>query len=239
MLSTLFYCHRQRHLFRAVRQLVWFGTAINDPKPFSKFLPWRLQRAPVQSDRVHANPPTGWRINKRQTEIGIKRSFDGQRRREVDPCIERFARFDFQGTAAQIELVIVRNVAHAVFGSAPSALDSWTDQRCQELDRGEVESVIEAIRCLSPRRKEQKEICEKEIAYFERNKDRMHYDEFRKRGLFIGSGVVEAGCRTVVGQRLKQSGMFWTVNGANSVIALRCSLLSNRWEDFWEYRACA
>ena len=49
----------------------------------------------------------------------------------------------------------------------------------------------------------------------------------------------EAGCRTVVGQRLKQSGMHWTVKGANDIIALRCSLLSNRWEDFWEYRAAA
>ena len=106
--------------------------------------------------------------------------------------------------------------------------DSWTDQRCKELDRGEVESVTEAIRRLSPRSKEHKEICEQEIAYFERNKDRMRYDAFRKRGLFVGSGVVEAGCRTVVGQRLKQSGMLWTVNGANSIIALRCSLLSNR-----------
>ena len=55
----------------------------------------------------------------------------------------------------------------------------------------------------------------------------------------IGSGVMEAGCRTVVGQRLKQSGMHWTVNGANNIIALRCSLLSNRWEDFWEYRSAA
>ena len=49
----------------------------------------------------------------------------------------------------------------------------------------------------------------------------------------------EAGCRTVIGQRLKQSGMHWTVRGANNIIALRCCILSNRWEDFWEYRACA
>lgn len=58
--------------------------------------------------------------------------------------------------------------------------------------------------------KEQKEICEKEIGYFEKNKEWMRYDRFRKQGLFVGSGVVEAGCRTVIGQRLKQSGMFWT-----------------------------
>jgi len=80
---------------------------------------------------------------------------------------------------------------------------------------------------------------EREIGYFEKNKDRMRYNEFRRQGLFVGSGVVEAGCRTVIGQRLKQSGMHWTVKGANSIIALRCCFLSNRWEDFWEYRACA
>jgi len=65
----------------------------------------------------------------------------------------------------------------------------------------------------------------------------MRYEGFRKQGLFVGSGVVEAGCRTVIGQRLKQSGMHWTVKGANSIIALRCCILSGRWEDFWEYRA--
>ncbi len=80
---------------------------------------------------------------------------------------------------------------------------------------------------------------EREISYFEKNKDKMRYDDFRGQGLFVGSGVVEAGCRIVIGQRLKQSGMHWTVKGANSIIALRCRFLSNRWEDFWQYRACA
>ncbi len=63
--------------------------------------------------------------------------------------------------------------------------------------------------------------------------------DFRRQGFFVGSGVVEAGCRTVIGQRLKQSGMHWTVEGANNIIALRCCFLSNRWEDLWETRSCA
>jgi hypothetical protein len=67
----------------------------------------------------------------------------------------------------------------------------------------------------------------------------MPYDDFRRRGLFVGSGVLGAGCRTVIGQRLKHSGMYWTVKGANSIIALRCNIMSNRWEDFWENRAAA
>ncbi len=67
----------------------------------------------------------------------------------------------------------------------------------------------------------------------------MRYKTFRLQGLFIGSGVIEAGCKSVIGQRLKQSGMYWTVFGANNIIALRSSMVSNRWEDYWKYRATA
>ena len=61
--------------------------------------------------------------------------------------------------------------------------------------------------------------------------------EFRSQGLFVGSGVVEAGCKTIFSQRLKLSGMHWTVRGANAIIELRCHQLSSRWEEFWESRA--
>jgi hypothetical protein len=53
----------------------------------------------------------------------------------------------------------------------------------------------------------------------------------------VGSGVIEAACKTVVGSRLKQSGMFWTLRGANSIIALRCCQLNGRFENYWEARA--
>jgi hypothetical protein len=58
----------------------------------------------------------------------------------------------------------------------------------------------------------------------------MRYHWFRQCGLFVGSGVVEAGCKAVVGQRLKQSGMHWTVSGADAIIALRCTQASSQWE---------
>jgi hypothetical protein len=63
----------------------------------------------------------------------------------------------------------------------------------------------------------------------------MRYPTFRKLGFFVGSGVIEAGCKTVLG-RLKRSGMFCTVRGANAIIALRCCKLSGRFEDYWEAR---
>jgi len=149
----------------------------------------------------------------------------------------------FHGAIQIVDLYHARqhywNVARACFSNDKKGLNQWTEKRREELDNGNVEDVIRAIRRLSPFTEDEKETCEKGISYFEKNKDRMRYDKFRRQGFFVGSGVLEAGCRTVVGQRLKQSGMHWTVKGANSIIALRCCFLSNRWEDFWEYRAYA
>jgi len=63
----------------------------------------------------------------------------------------------------------------------------------------------------------------------------MQYGTFRAAGDFIGSGVVEAGCKTVIGGRCKQSGMFWSESGAQNILALRCIHSSRRLEDFWKY----
>ena len=67
----------------------------------------------------------------------------------------------------------------------------------------------------------------------------MRYPKVRAQGLFAGSGVIEAGCKTVIGARLRRSGMFWTVRGANAIIALRCCGLSGRFEDYWQERSSA
>jgi hypothetical protein len=157
--------------------------------------------------------------------------------------IWNIANEQFYGATQIVDLYHARehywNIARACFGQNNAKRFQWTEDRCRELDDGKVEDIVIAIRqCLSLPGCD-RAICEREIGYFTRNKDRMRYADFRTRGLFVGSGVLEAGCRTVVGQRLKQSGMHWTVRGANSIIALRCSILSNRWEDFWEHRAAA
>lgn len=65
----------------------------------------------------------------------------------------------------------------------------------------------------------------------------MQYGTFRKAGYFIGSGVIEAGCKTVIGSRCKQSGMRWSEKGAENVIALRCVRSSRQWHNFWKGRA--
>ena len=102
--------------------------------------------------------------------------------------------------------------------------------------RGRIDAVINELRSTPTQNQEIREFLVSQADYFERNKPRMRYPEFRTRGLFIGSGVIEAGCKTVIGARLKQSGMFWTVRGANALIALRCSRLSGQFEDYWETR---
>lgn len=76
----------------------------------------------------------------------------------------------------------------------------------------------------------------KELGYFIRNSKRMQYGSFRKAGYFIGSGVIEAGCKTIIGSRCKHSGMHWSVPGAQNILALRCVHASHRLDDFWKAR---
>jgi hypothetical protein len=74
------------------------------------------------------------------------------------------------------------------------------------------------------------------LGYFVNNVERMQYGTFRQQGFFIGSGVVEAGCKTVIGARCKQSGMRWSKPGAQNILALRCIHASRHTSDFWKYR---
>ena len=108
--------------------------------------------------------------------------------------------------------------------------DEWLAARLEDLDYGDIEGIETAVRKY-PLEGIKKDEVERELGYFLNNAPRMRYHWFRSRGLFVGSGVVEASCKTVVGQRLKQAGMHWTVNGADAIIALRCREASATWED--------
>jgi hypothetical protein len=132
----------------------------------------------------------------------------------------------------------ISNLCKILFGSDEKRLISqriswWTD-----LDDGNIEKIVGEAASMLPEATESEEKAQREINYFEENKERMRYAHFRKQGFFVGSGVVEAGCKSIVGSRLKQSGMEWSVAGANAILSLRCHCLSNRMEDFWESR-CA
>jgi hypothetical protein len=107
------------------------------------------------------------------------------------------------------------------------------------LDKGKIEKLVLSLRSTESTNPEVLDKIRTEAEYFERNAERMRYPKFRRQHLFVGSGVIEAGCKTVIGSRLKQSGMFWTVRGANSIIALRCCHLNGRFEHYWENRRAA
>jgi Uncharacterised protein family (UPF0236) len=104
------------------------------------------------------------------------------------------------------------------------------------LDKGKIEKLVSMLRSIGGSNLAMAEKIRTEADYFESNAERMRYPRFRRQHLFVGSGVIEAGCKTVIGSRLKQSGMFWTVRGANAILALRCSHLNGRLEDYWEER---
>ena len=105
---------------------------------------------------------------------------------------------------------------------------------CRRIKAGKIESVMKSAEdaCPESKRKDMR----KALKYFRDNVDRMHYDEYIKAGLFIGSGPVESGCKTVLGARLKQSGMFWSLRGAKGMIPLRTLEKSGRLEEFFNYR---
>ena len=116
---------------------------------------------------------------------------------------------------------------------AATSPQQWARERYDELDAGDIDAVLNALRLHSPKDDE----ARKCIDYVERNRERMRYPEFRAAGLCTSTGVVEAGCKVAIGTRCKRAGMHWTVAGANAIIALHCCKLSGRFEEFWERRA--
>jgi len=123
-------------------------------------------------------------------------------------------------------------LAKLLYGAGSVKAQQWAERRCQELDTGHFQDLLRALRHHAGRSEEARRCFQ----YFHRNRQRMRYPQFEDKGLCTGSGVVEAGCKSVIGTRLKRSGMRWTVPGANAIIALRSARLSGRFQDFWERR---
>lgn len=128
-------------------------------------------------------------------------------------------------------------VGRAVYGENKATLKSWVSRRIAALDRGDIASIVRAFRRVTVSSEAVRKMLQTEAEYFRKNRHRMQYAQFKKQGVFVGSGVVEAGCKMVIGQRLKQSGMRWSVRGANAIITLRRCLQSGEWEDYWASRA--
>jgi hypothetical protein len=126
-------------------------------------------------------------------------------------------------------------VLEALLGKAHPDYKKQLRRWAKRLLKDKVQALIQETRqqCAGTA---QAAAVEQALGYFVRNVSRMQYGTFRAAGWFIGSGVVEAGCKTVIGGRCKQSGMFWSESGAENILALRCLHSSRRLEDFWKYR---
>ncbi len=175
----------------------------------------------------------GWNRAKKKVVIG-----DGA------PWIWNVAAEHFPGAVEIVDLYHAREhlweLAKKLWPTDERQRTRWAKKWQKRLDSGRIESLVRGLRFLSPTSPEAAELLRREADYFARNAERMRYPAFRRQHLFVGSGVIEAGCKTLIGGRLKCSGMFWTVRGANAIIALRCNRLSNEFEDYWEARhACA
>jgi len=154
------------------------------------------------------------------------------------PWIWNLAAEHLPGAVETVDLYHARQHLHDLGALVAPALGAegpaWLAERLAELDRGDIEALLAATRGLGLDAGTAVEV-EKALGYFETDRERMRYARFRGLGLFVGSGAVEAGCRAVVAQRLKLSGMRWTVRGAAAILSLRCEDASGRWDAVWPW----
>ncbi len=143
----------------------------------------------------------------------------------------------FPAATQIVDLYHAREHVHELANLAARLLaghrDEWLAARLAELDAGDIPALLTAGRHLRFTGSLARE-RDKALGYFDTNAHRMRYQHFRALGMFIGSGTVEAGCKSVIGQRLKLSGMRWNIPGATSIATLRCQEASNRWDQIWQ-----
>jgi hypothetical protein len=131
-------------------------------------------------------------------------------------------------------------VAWCLFDERTQKRDAhqWVEERLRRLLKGEVSSVIRGIRYQATQyglKGQKRETAHEAANYFERNRDRMKYDEYLAAGYPIGSGVVEGACRHLVKDRMERSGMRWLPSGAQAMLDLRATYLNGEWNDFWKF----
>lgn len=129
-------------------------------------------------------------------------------------------------------------LAAAIHDQDPDQVAELCSRWCYEMKRSSPEALLAGSRALLEAHPDwspcEREAIQSQINYFESHSTRPLYGRYHQEGLFIGAGVVEAGCKTVVGRRLKQSGIFWSEVGAENILSLRCLVLGPHLEAAWE-----
>jgi hypothetical protein len=174
---------------------------------------------------------------------GIRRGADHVRQLTIlgdgAAWIWNIATAQFPGATQVVDLFHAREHLHSLTRSLEFMLLDRRDERLaarlEDLDYGDIDGIEAAVRKY-PLEGIKKDDVEKELGYFLNNAPRMRYRWFRSRGLFVGSGVVESGCKAIIGQRLKLSGMRWTVTGAGAITTLRCQQASRPEDRIWQPR---
>jgi hypothetical protein len=154
--------------------------------------------------------------------------------------IWNIAKLHFPGAIQIVDLFHARqhlwDLARKLYPNQEAEQRRWMMVHQDLLDEGKIGELVAALRAIDSPNPELADKIRVEAGYFETNTQRMRYPKFRSQHLFVGTGVIEAGCKTLIGSRCKQSGMFWTVRGANAILALRCCHFDGRFEDYWEAR---
>jgi len=154
-----------------------------------------------------------------------------QARQNFPGCVEIL---DFYHAAEHLG-----EVARAWHGAESPKADRWLDRCKADLLEGRFERVMKSMRAWKPVDPEHLKLKSDNIGYFNRNKKRMRYDQFRAHGMHIGSGIAESSCKCLVQARLKQSGMHWTEDGAESILQLRRLWMDVPSADFAQYARMA
>jgi len=146
----------------------------------------------------------------------------------------------FPGATQIVDLFHAREhlwgLARKLHPNDESGQNRWMMVHQDLLDNCKIKKLVTSLRSIQTPSVELAEKLRTEADYFRRNARRMRYPKSRRQHLFVGTGVIEAGCKTLIGSRCKQSGMFWTVRGANAILALRCCQFNGEFEDYWEAR---
>ena len=201
--------------------------------------------ASVRIDSARAADGAGWssEFGVRLRQFGLRNGLFAARELVVlsdgAPWIRNSCEEAFPGQETTFILDLFHALQYAdaaVKAATPheSERKDWMKTIKDQLNAGRVDDVIAD---LEPHRwLEAVATC---IRYYGTNRDRMHYDLYRKRGLPVGSGVVESACKQIVGSRFKGAGRHWSKIGANAVLAIKCCFRNNRWPDFLDWRDCS
>ena len=221
---------REAKLGRVFTQTNWDqeGYAIRDPE--STTYVGAIETAEEFGKRIYLEAwKRGWSRAEKKVFMG-----DGSE------WIWNIANLHFPGATQIVDLFHARqhlwDLARKLYPNQEAEQRRWMMVHQDLLDEGKIETLVSVLRVIHSSNPELVEKIRIEAGYFENNTERMRYPKFRAQHLFVGTGVIEAGCKALIGSRCKQSGMFWTVRGANAILALRCCQFNGRFEDYWEAR---